>query len=290
MSFNYAQAFSRNLGWLTPAEQEKINNTVIAIPGLGGVGGHHLHALLRIGFSKFKISDLDEFEVQNFNRQFGSTMSVVGEEKIEVLKRIALDINPEAQIEIFKEGINVSNIDDFLKGAHIVCDGMDLYASELRTPMYEKAYKNGQYVISAGPFGMGTSVMAFHPNKMSFNEYFDLNKNALTVEAKIIRFLAGMSPGLMHAKYVAFPEAVDLFNGRLPSLHTGCYAASAALSSVVLKIVLNRGKVLYAPRGYQIDFYLNKYKKYWRPFGNRNPLQKFLIKALHHKFSVKEFN
>ena len=39
--FNYNEAFSRNIGWVTEAEQEKIKNTKVAIGGLGGVGGDH---------------------------------------------------------------------------------------------------------------------------------------------------------------------------------------------------------------------------------------------------------
>lgn len=78
---------------------------------------------------------------------------------------------------------------------------------------------------------------------MSFNTYFDLNHENLTVESKIIRFLAGMSPHLMHRTYINYPQAVDLFNGKLPSLHPGCYSASAALSATVLKIALKRGSL-----------------------------------------------
>lgn len=289
-TFDYYKAFSRNLGWLTPAEQERLRSIVIAIPGMGGVGGQHFHALLRIGFQKFKIADLDVFEMQNFNRQYGSSMSTLGKEKVQVLKQAALDINPECQIEVWDHGITLENMETFFDGVDIVCDGLDLYASDLRTPMYDLAHRKGCYVLSAGPFGMGTSVMAFDPKGMSFNSYFDLDHANLTVEAKIIRFLVGMSPLLLHRKYVVFSEAVDLFKGRLPSLHVGCYAASAAMAATVLKIVLNRGNILFAPYGYQVDFYTLQFKKFWRPQGNRNLLQKLKIKAAHHMFSVKEFS
>jgi molybdopterin/thiamine biosynthesis adenylyltransferase len=290
MSFNYEEAFSRNLGWVTKSEQMTIKESRIAIIGMGGVGGHHLHALARIGFQNFKIADLDTFEVQNFNRQFGATLSSIGEEKVDTLKRIVLDINPEANIEVYPSGIQLENMDTFLSDVDVICDGLDLYASHLRAPLYEKAHKNGIYVISAGPFGMGTSLMTFSPNGMSFNEYFDLDHDNLTVEAQIIRFLAGMSPKFLHKKYIVSPKDVDLFGGRLPSIHSGCYAASAALSSTVVKIVLRRGNVILAPRGYQVDFYRNTIKHTWRPFGNRNWIQRILIKSMHKMFSVQEFN
>ncbi len=66
------QAYSRNLGILSPAEQEKILNSRIAIPGLGGVGGQHLITLARTGIGKFTLADFDTFEVKNINRQYGA--------------------------------------------------------------------------------------------------------------------------------------------------------------------------------------------------------------------------
>ena len=289
-NFNFKKAFSRNLGWLTIEEQETIRNYTIAVPGLGGVGGHHLHALIRMGFSNFHISDLDHFEIGNFNRQFGSSISTIGKDKAECLKEILLDINPKSKIKVFKGGITLGNIDEFLDGVDLVADGLDLYASDLRIPLYRSAHKKGIFVVTSGPFGHGTSIMAFHPDKIGYVEYFDLDKENLTMESKIIRFLVGLSPNLLHRKYIASPEHVQLFNGRLPSIHVGCYAASAAMGATIFKIALKRGKVLYAPRGYQMDFYLNKMVKFWRPFGNRNPLQKILIKAAHRMFKTKEFN
>ena len=56
-----------------------------------------------------------------------------------------------------------------------------------------------------------------------------------------------------------------------------------------LKLALGRGKVLFAPTTYHTDLYLNKAKKSWLPFGNRNPLQKIKIKILHRMFKVKVF-
>ncbi len=289
-NFQYKDAFIRNLGWVTPKEQQKIKNTKIAIIGMGGVGGHHAHCLARIGFSNFKISDLDIFEVQNFNRQFGASNSTIGLSKTEVIKNTILDINPDAKVQTFEQGINLENMKEFLTDVDIICDGLDLYASHLRSPLYELAHQMGVYVISAGPFGMGTSVVAFSPKKMSFNEYFDLNRKDLTVEAKIIRFLVGMSPTMIHKKYVASPKHVDLFGGTLPSIHSGCYAASSALATTAVKIALGRGKVMFAPWTFQVDFYLNKSKKRYIPFGNRNFIQKLKIKAAHRMFKVQEFN
>ena len=47
--FRYEQAFARNIGWLTPEEQQQLRNKRVAIAGIGGVGGVHLLTLTRLG-------------------------------------------------------------------------------------------------------------------------------------------------------------------------------------------------------------------------------------------------
>ena len=94
-SFDYNLASSRNIGWVTEQEQSQLQNKKIAIAGLGSVGGSHLITLTRLGVGKFNISDLDVFELANFNRQAGASISHLNQAKTEVMKKLALDINPE---------------------------------------------------------------------------------------------------------------------------------------------------------------------------------------------------
>ena len=56
--FDYATAFSRNLGWITEFEQAILRRKRVAIAGMGGVGGLHLLTLARLGLSTFRIADL----------------------------------------------------------------------------------------------------------------------------------------------------------------------------------------------------------------------------------------
>src|ERR1700685_1788929 len=95
--FSYADAFDRNLGWFTASEQQALRGKTVAIAGMGGVGGVHLLTLVRLGVAKFKIADLDQFEVANFNRQVGAMMSTLDQPKVSVLARMARDINPEVE-------------------------------------------------------------------------------------------------------------------------------------------------------------------------------------------------
>ncbi len=281
-NFEYLKAFSRNLGFLTREEQSRIKNIKVAIPGMGGVGGHHLHTLLRMGFENFNIADFDEFEVHNFNRQIGAKMSTIGQEKTQAMKDLALDINPESKINIFSSGVDETNYDEFLDGVDMLLDGLDIYAIKPRLGLFKRAQEKNIPIVTAAPLGMGTSVLAFNHEHMSFSDYFQISDDMDHIEMTV-RFLAGVAPSVMHGKYIIAPDEISLSEGRVPSLHVGCLASTSALGSTALKIALGRGDVLWAPRGFHVDFYLNKYKYFWRPFGNRNPLQRLTMSIIRKK-------
>jgi len=283
MDYNYNKAFSRNLGWFSKEEQKIISEKVIAIPGMGGVGGHHLHTLARIGFRKFKIADFDDFDLHNFNRQIGANLSTIGKNKAQVMKELVLDIIPNAEIYIFSEGVKPSNYSEFLKGVDVLVDGLDVYVIRPRMELYDLALSRGIYVITAGPLGMGTSLISFHPDKINFSRYFDFKKD-MSDEQLLVRFLAGVAPTPLHFKYMYHRDEIDIHAGKVPSLHTGALAATTAVGAEVTKIVLNRGNVRFAPWSRHYDFYYNKLKNNWRPGGNKNPMQRILIKILTNKF------
>ena len=130
--FDYHTAFSRNIGWVTPEEQDLLRTKRVAIAGLGGVGGSHLLTLTRLGVGAFNVADLDVFELANFNRQAGAYLSNIGRLKTDTLVQMALDINPELDIRIFDEGVSAANVNDFLDCADIYVDGLDYFAVDIR--------------------------------------------------------------------------------------------------------------------------------------------------------------
>src|SRR5512143_3499355 len=127
MRFDYFEAFSRNLGFLSQEEQTRLKHARLAIAGLGGTGGAQVHALARMGIGKFHLADPDTFELVNFNRQSGATVPNLGRPKTDVARETILAINPEAEIEVFEVGITVGNIDSFLQGVDVVVDSLDFY-------------------------------------------------------------------------------------------------------------------------------------------------------------------
>ncbi|RRQ22819.1 ThiF family adenylyltransferase [Thiohalobacter thiocyanaticus] len=274
-AFDYQEAFSRNLGWVTPREQAVLRDRRVAIAGMGGVGGSHLLTLTRLGVGAFSIADFDDFELANFNRQAGATYSTLGRSKVGVLADMAADINPELSLRRFPDGVGEADLEAFLADCDLYIDGLDFFAMAIRRAMFAACRRLGIPAVTAAPLGMGTAVLCFLPGGMSFEDYFRLDGADETEQ--LLRFLVGLAPAGLHRAYLVDPRSIDLARHRGPSTSMGCELAAGAAASQALKLLLNRGPVLAAPRGIQYDAYRNRARHTWRPGGNRHPLQQLTL-------------
>lgn len=280
--FSYSQAFARNIGWVTTPEQEALSRKRVAIAGLGGVGGVHLLTLARLGIGAFNIADLDRFDIANFNRQVGATVTTLGHSKAEVLAAMAMDINPQLDIKVFDKGVDPSNLTDFLAGVDLYIDGLDFFAFSARQATFAACARAAIPAITAAPLGMGTALLSFLPGRMSFEEYFLWGN--LPDDDKALRFLVGLAPAGLHRPYLVDPSAVNISQRRGPSTIMACQLCAGVAATEALKILLGRGKVLAAPHGLQFDAYRNKLVHTWRPGGNNHPLQRLVLSIARRQF------
>ncbi|WP_394788233.1 ThiF family adenylyltransferase [Rhodoferax sp.] len=276
--FDYDRAFSRNIGWVTQLEQQKLKTARIAIAGLGGVGGAHLLTLVRLGVSNFNISDFDEFDIHNINRQAGAFMPFMGQPKLDTLAQLARDINPEIDLRFFPTGVLAENVDDFLDDVDVYVDSLDFFALPARRMVFAKCREKGIPALTAAPLGMGTAFLYFRPGGMSFENYFQVD--GVEQQEQYARFIAGLSPAMLNRDYLVAPEAVNFQEKRGPSTIMACDLCAGVMGTSVLKILLKRGTLKAAPWGMQFDAYHQKLKLTWRPFGNSNPLQWLLLRFI----------
>lgn len=274
-AFDYQQAFSRNIGWVTPAEQQTLRGKRVAIAGGGGVGGVHLLTLARLGVGRFHIADFDRFDIVNFNRQVGAMMSTLDQPKAEVLARMARDINPELDLRVFPDGVNSGNLDQFLDGVDLYVDALDFFAFDARAQTFAACARLGIPATTAAPLGMGAALLTFLPGRMTFEDYFQWG--ARDEVEKAVRFVVGLAPAGLHRPYLVVKEAVNFAERRGPSTFMACQLCAGIAATEALKILLGRGKVLAAPWGVQFDAYRNKLARTWRPGGNRHPLHRLAI-------------
>lgn len=277
-TFDYDRAFSRNIGWVTLEEQEKLKKSRVAIAGLGGVGGAHLLTLVRLGVSNFNISDFDDFDVHNLNRQAGAYMPFMGSPKLDTLAKLARDINPDVDLRFFSEGVQAINVDEFLRDTDVYVDGLDFFALPARRMVFAKCREKNIPALTAAPLGMGAAFLYFRPDGMSFEDYFKVEN--FEQQEQYARFIAGLSPAMLNRDYLVAPESVNFQEKRGPSTIMACELCAGVMGTSVLKLLLNRGSLRAVPWGMQFDAYHQKLKHTWRPFGNSNILQKILLKFI----------
>lgn len=272
--FLYEEAFARNIGWITMAEQAVLRGKRVAIAGMGGVGGEHLLTLTRLGIARFRIADYDHFDIANLNRQVGASVSTLGRAKAEVLSELARDINPELELDAWRVAIDAGNVERFLDGVDIYVDGLDFFAFDARAAVFAACRRLGIPAVTAAPLGMGTALLNFLPDAMSFEDYFGWGQ--LPDDERALRFMVGLAPRLLQ-DYLVDTSRVNLAQRFGPSTVMACQLCAGVAGTEALKILLGRGKVRAAPYGMQFDAYRQRMVRTHRPGGYRHPMTRLVL-------------
>lgn len=156
----------------------KLSKSKILVFGIGGVGGYVVEALVRSGIGEIDIVDNDKVSISNLNRQIVALNSTIGEYKVDVMKKRALDINLNLKIDTYKLFFdeNTKNEFDFSKYDYIV-DAIDSVKSKLL--LIELAKTNNIPIISS--MGTGNKL-----NPLEF-EIADISKTSVCPLARAIR-------------------------------------------------------------------------------------------------------
>ena len=97
------ERFSRTEMLIGNEGMEKLNNAKVAVFGLGGVGSFVCEGLARSGLGNFVLIDYDKIDESNINRQLIATEKTLGRYKVDLMKERILEINPNANVEVYKE-------------------------------------------------------------------------------------------------------------------------------------------------------------------------------------------
>lgn len=270
--FNHLEAFSRNIGVVSTTEHERLRNATVAIAGMGGVGGDYLISLIRAGVGGFHLAEFDEFEIHNFNRQYGANTQTIGRRKLDVMVEMALAINPDLRIKTFAQGVSPANVSAFLDGVDLAIDAMDVFAVDMHPLLVNAATAKGLTTIAAVPLGLGSGILAFGPKGMSYVDYFAITPG-MSEDEKVIQFALGFAPEMFHLKYLD-PTSINLKARKGPSSVAGCKLCSGFITTLALLALLHPEELQYVPWYTYMDARLNKYRHRRLWMGNRNPIQR----------------
>lgn len=157
---------------------QKLQNSRVAIFGIGGVGGYTVEALVRSGVGTLDLIDNDSVCITNLNRQIIATHKTLGQNKVDVAKERALDINPNIKINTYNTFYNneSQHLFEFSKYDYIV-DAIDTVEGKLS--LIENAKKYNIPIICA--MGAGNKM---DPTKF---EVTDISKTTVCPLARVIR-------------------------------------------------------------------------------------------------------
>lgn len=279
--YDYGQAFSRNLGFILPAEQHRLRKARVAVAGLGGTGSAQVHALARMGIGNFTVADPDVFELVNFNRQAGATMQTLGRRKADVAAEVIQSINPDAEVRTLPEGINAENIDRFLDRVDVVVDSLDFYCFAERFLLYRTARERGLWVVTAAPLGFGFTLLAFDPRGMRFEDYYGFTAGMPEKEL-LVRLVAGVAPRALFMEYLD-RSAISVVDRRLPSVGAAPFLIAGVIGTVVTSLLTSKRPIASVPTVIQYDALLQTFRRRNRRWGAHGPVQALKRSILRKK-------
>lgn len=173
-----SRQFARTQLLLGPEAMEKLAHSRVAVFGVGGVGGYVCEALARSGVGAFDLIDDDKVCLTNINRQIIATRKTIGKYKVEVMRERILDINPNADIRVYKCFFLPENADEFPFDEYdYVVDAVDTVTAKIELVM--KAQEKGVRIMSSMGAGNKLDASAFR--------VADIYKTKVCPLAKVMR-------------------------------------------------------------------------------------------------------
>ena len=220
--------FDRSIGLLGEENFNLIQDRVIAVFGLGGVGGTALEALARTGFKNLILIDFDKVDPSNLNRQILYTSKDIGRNKVDAAKERILSINNEANVQTY----NLKAQDfDFNQKIDFIVDAIDDVEEKLF--ILKKAQElNIPSIMSLG------MANRFDPSKVKIAKLNQTHNDPL---AKKIRYLAKQE-GLDLSKIsVVISEELPQKNGeKLYSTMMVPSSAGLSIAKYILECIIDR--------------------------------------------------
>ena len=199
--------YSRNMSMLSHAENEGLNRVRICVVGCGGLGGHIIEMLGRIGIGTITAVDGDVFEESNLNRQILSDVPSLGQPKaVKAKERMAL-VNPFVHVEPFVQRLDSENAIAILKGHELIIDALDNIES--RFVLQEAAEQLNIPLIHGAIAGWYGQVSTIFPGDKTLNFLYP-DRQAKGLEKELGN--PSFTPALVASIQVS--EAIKVIIGR----------------------------------------------------------------------------
>lgn len=223
----------------------KITNLTVAIAGLGGVGAITAELFARWGVKRFRLLDMDTYELSNLNRQLFATSKTLGRFKVEVAAERIKEINPFSEIEMkIYSRVDNDNVHLFVKGADIIIQNADHPSCKL---FYLAARKHKVPLVNGYATIKGGCVQSFDyrisPCKSIFDNWWNRLKfgSSESLEEMYTEEIAEFDKRYVHQTAASINFVVNM---------VGCVIVAEAI-----KLLTGKGKVIYYPSYLDFDIF-----------------------------------
>ncbi len=207
---HWPRRLARNRGLFTPAEQARLLASRVAVIGCGGLGGHLVTLLARVGIGALTLCDFDVFDESNLNRQVLSRETNLGRNKAEAAAEEAAAIASHVELQVCPVAAGPDNLAGILAGADLAADALDSLA--VRFPVEAAARELGIPFVHGAVAGQEGLTLVSRPGGPGLADWYGAETGAgaevtagvptltpaglAVLEAElIVRELLGRGPG-----------------------------------------------------------------------------------------------
>ena len=123
------QRYARNIPALTEEACSLLRTKRALVVGCGGLGGHIIDQLTRVGIGNLRVVDGDVFDVTNLNRQLLSQVPLLGTSKARAAADHIARVNPDVTAEAVDAFMTEENVRQLIAGCDVVLDALDNISS-----------------------------------------------------------------------------------------------------------------------------------------------------------------
>lgn len=170
--------FSRTELLIGKPAMQKLAASRVAVFGIGGVGSYAVEGLARSGVGHLVLVDHDDICLTNINRQLHATHKTVGKPKVEVMRDRILEINPQAEVEIYQCFYMPEQAEELVRADYdYIIDAIDTVTAKI--DLVVQAQKKGIPIISC--MGAGNKL---DPSRFEISDIYNTSVCPL---AKVMR-------------------------------------------------------------------------------------------------------
>lgn len=247
----YEEFITRNTGIIK--DQDCLKDATVSIAGCGAGGGEVAITLARMGIGRLILSDPEEFEPSNLNRQL-ATCPTIGRNKAEAVGAMVKEISPFCEVEVVPGGIDENNVERFMSGADIVLEEIEYREPKAIVLTHRTARKLKIPVLTGVPVAWSGLLFYFEPDGMTFEEYIGLSP-----ETPIEEFDDYVYP--LHAYCPELPLYMgqellrDIFSRKVvaPSVAPACKLAAGLLGAFVYFFLSGEKSIIPIPHYYSTE-------------------------------------